>query len=670
MAKKSLFESRLMSSKIKSPNVKFFPEAVLGYLGGPFFALIPNGIINTYLTQYWKNVLGLNTWASVFTWLMPLLSTILIVAGNLLVGKLMERKPKKAGKARPLLFLSIPLVAIALVAIFLAPFPYDGSTLKEGIVPILTLVITAIGYNLFYAFAWPMYYTSHSAMVNLSTRNSGQRGFLATLANAAQVGAAGIAGMAGGYITTLLALVPSESDEIYWIKESIVKDENGKVISYLVDEPALQAARQGANTRWMIVLIVLVVLLIIGCLLEYFFTRERITEEKVAELEKGAEAKEVKKVSMATQMKICLKDKYWWFIILFFLLYQLGGMLKNNGQPFYSEAWTGNLNMSSTIAIAGAIPTALGMLAIFPIANKFGKANSIKVGAVIAFVCGLIGFIPLFTNLLGGAPSDIEGPINGFAIAGFCLKAIGTVPAMYISLALLSDVLDHQEAIYGVRTDGFTMAVYGSIMIAMTGIANAIILGVSGAFASDLAAYRIAMTALFFGGEVVAYIAIAAMFIFMNVEKYSKFDHIAIEEDQKAKCAKLGIEYVSTEERMKLEEEESNRLAEEQRVVELKAKCEKQGLDFEAENNKVLEARKAKEEKALAAKKAKEEKAAAKKAAIQAKYDALSDEEKAKLEAKRLAKDEKANKKEAEIKAQFDLIRERAKAEREKALFE
>ena len=83
--KKSVWESKILSSKIKSGNVTLIPEALFGYLGGPFFALVPNAIINAYLTQYWKNVLGLADWASAFTWLLPLLSAILIVVGNLIV---------------------------------------------------------------------------------------------------------------------------------------------------------------------------------------------------------------------------------------------------------------------------------------------------------------------------------------------------------------------------------------------------------------------------------------------------------------------------------------------------------------------------------------------------------------------------------------------------------
>ena len=69
-------------------------------------------------------------------------------------------------------------------------------------------------------------------------------------------------------------------------------------------------------------------------------------------------------------------------------LYQLGGMLKNNGQNFYSQAWTGKTTLSSLIGTLGAIPTAAGMVVVWPLANKFGKANTIKWGALLAVILG------------------------------------------------------------------------------------------------------------------------------------------------------------------------------------------------------------------------------------------------------------------------------------------
>ena len=41
----------------------------------------------------------------------------------------------------------------------------------------------------------------------------------------------------------------------------------------------------------------------------------------------------------------------------------------------------------------------------------------------------------------------------------FIIKALGSTPAMYLQLALLADVYDHQEALHGFRTDGFSMTI-------------------------------------------------------------------------------------------------------------------------------------------------------------------------------------------------------------------
>ena len=678
----------ILASRIKSANVKFFPEAVLGYLGGPFFALIPNGIINVFLMQYWVNVLGLGEWAGVFTWLLPLVSSIFIVIGNLLVGKLMEGKPRKAGKARPLLVLSVPVLVIAMFALFMAPNPYPGTpVLGEG-VTIWTLIVVAIGYNLFYAFAWPLYYTSHSSMVNLSTRNATQRSLLGTLTMAGQVGAAGVAGMAGGLLADLLGLLPTNQNvysEILtnnpflvskieptlntsgWTAEQFANQVAGYTPAQIAEVASKNAnswfsnpsmtlfdARANANSRWLIIMIVLVAALVIGVALEFLFTRERITEEQFALSSEGRENKAgstpAKKPTMGQQVKVCLGDKYWWIIIMFFFLYQLGGMLKNNGQNWYSQAWTGGTSVSSLIGTLGAIPTALGMVVVWPLANKFGKAATIKWGAALAVILGLVGWVPLFMH------TEDAALITTFSVLGFCLKAIGTVPAMYVSVALMSDMLDHQEAVYGIGTDGFTMSVYGSIMIAMTGISNAIIVAVNNAVSADLWTYRTAMTIVFFGGEMLCYLIIFLILNFMNVEKFSDLDHAAIEADQRKAAEAQGVAFVPAAERLAAEQAKAEAEAREASLEELRVKCEKSGQSFETAKAE-FEANEAKKaEESAAKKKAAEEKKAAKAAAIEearaAKLAAMSAEEKAAYDAKEA---EKAAKKAEEAKKLAEL---------------
>ena len=322
-------------------------------------------------------------------------------------------------------------------------------------------------------------------------------------------------------------------------------------------------------------------------------------------------------------------------------------MMKNNAMSFFSQAYTGQVSLSSFINTVGAVPTALGMVIVWPLAAKFTKAKAISLGGVLA----ALGASAAFSCL---AFVGNEGAITGISIASFCVKAIGTAPAMYISLALMANVLDHQEAVHGIRTDGFSMAVYGSIMVAMSGICNGIIVGLDNVVTGD-AGKQFLHTFLAFGVEGICYVIIAIMFLFMNVERFTNVDNKAIVADQKAEVLAANGEWIEPDERLRLEEEENNRLVEEARVAELKEKCEKKGLNFEEENAKFLE------KKAEADKKAADKKAA-QEAKKQAKLDAMSEEQKAAADKK--AEDAKAKQAEKDAEALKELNEIRGKYNR------
>lgn len=597
--KQNIFEKPIFRTKIKSANVKLFPEAGLGYLLGPILALISNGVVNVWLVQYWDKVLLLGDWNPLFQTLLPIISAIFVVIGNLLVGHLMERKPSIAGKARPLILLGMPLIAIALLVLFLVPLPV-GAKVPDGVPNLVSSIVIAIGYNLYYALAWPIYYTSHSALVNLSTRDGSKRNLLSTCIMAAQLGAAGLAGMAGGFLVDWIGLLP--------VYQYGVKADGTPLTTNILEEAEILAnggevktliSTSQANSKWTILMIIMIVCLVIGCLLEFYFTRERITEENV----KNAAAKEdqdivkAEKTSMREQIKICAHDKYWWLIIIFFFLYQFGGQMKNNDLSFYSQAMTGENKLSSTINTVGAIPTALGMLIVWPIAHKLTKSKTISLGALLAVLGGAIAFVALIPSVASN-----DGAVWGLSIASFVVKALGTAPAMYISLALLANVLDHQEAVYGKRTDGFTMAVYGSIMVCMSGICNGIIAGINTAAKTSGMDLKLVNTILGYGVESACYLLMGIMFLFMNVEKFTKEDQIKILEDQKAACLARGEEWIDPQTRMEMEEKETARQIEEARISELKEKCAKKGWNFE-EKEAEYQAQKAKAEEKKAAKK-------------------------------------------------------------------
>ena len=645
---KGFLNSKFFSSRIKSANVKLFPEAALGYLLGPIMALISNAIINSYLLRYYTDVMGLGSddWAgsSLFLVLLQVLSAVIIVIGNIVVGKLMDKVKTKNGKARPLLIASLPLIALAIFVLFFAPFPWKegalGGLILDENAAMWAMIVMAVGYNLYYAICYPFYYTSHSALVNLSSRNSNHRGLLATVSNGSVVAAAGLAGMAVPFFLNML-FVPAtmKKDDIILPFDQETFGKGGWAINTY--------DKMASYNNWKIFMIVLIVTLVIGVVLEFLFTRERITEE---EFTRGETKTETKKVPMSKQIAVCLRDKYWWMVMVFFLLYQLGGMMKNNSATYFSTAWFGSSDMAGLISIIGAIPTAAGMVIVGIFATKYGKANTIKVGAFLAAAFGALSFLMYLV------PSDAYGAV---AIASFVLKACGTVPAMYVSLALLADVLDHQEALYGFRTDGFSMAVYGSIMIAMTGIANGIIGGLVNAagYQTSVSSPAVQNVTIwsFFGGETICYLVIGLIFFFMNVEKFSNLDHKAIEEDQKAIALAAGVEYVSAADRLAAEQAEAEAEAEEYRKIEFKAYCEKKGLDYEKEEA-AFETDRA-EKKANADMKA-SQKEAAKKAKLAAKEAAMTEEQKAAA----AKKAEKKAEEDAKLAAEYEKMRAAAKA--------
>lgn len=625
--KKSVFDNPLLSTKIKSANAKLFPEAALGYFLGPTLALLTNSVITTYYNQYMTDVLNITAWAnSFFTWL-PLISVIFVVAGNILVGRLMDRCKTRAGKARPLLLVAIPLAILSLLLLFII-LPFTTDTVNTGS-HTFALVCIAIGYNLWFGVTYPFYFTSHSALVNLSTRSSKDRSLLATIANATSLAAMGLSSM---------------------------------ILPFLVGRFLITGDLEASYNAWKVFVIALVVLTAVGIITEYYFTRERITEESFAN---GIDQYQKKSTPIGTQAKACFKDKFWWIMIVFFFVYQLGGMMKNISQPYFCKLMFTNADgiytsqngqdLSGTIAIVGAIPTALGMVIAWPLSNKIGKGRAIMFGAILSVIGGAIGFI---------APDNFA-----VVVASFVIKALGSTPAMYLSLALLADVLDHQEAVNGFRTDGLTMTIYGAIMAGMAGIATAILNGILSAVGytapvGELGQFfptkdmQTAMKWIFIGGETICYGVIVILFVFMGVEKFSKFDHKAIVKDQKAVAEAEGREYEDPATVLARQEAEFNVKADEERKANLKAKCEKKGLNFEEEEAKYQQAKADKEAAAAAKKAAAEEKKAAAAKAKQDKIDALGEAEKAKYYADKEAKEKKAAEKEAAILAEFNKIRQ------------
>lgn len=608
MKKKSFFDSPLFATRIKSASVKP-KEMLLGYFIAPFCAMISNAIFGSYLNRFYADIVGWTEFGA-FSALLPIVSVIFVVIGNLFVGQLIERTRTSQGKARPYLLLSAPIVATAVILLFMVP---------TGAGKGMQMFWIAVSYNLYYSVAYPMYYTAHSSMVPISTRNSESRGLLSTMSNAAMVASAGF----GASI-----VVPILLQSYLFVASST---------------GGVDAAQSLAH--WRIVSIVLCILSLVGIMLEYFFTRERITEETM-----NLDVKE-EKIPIKKQLQACIHEKYWWIIIIYFLLFQLGGLVKNSSMSFYAR-WmfdsvvnvtdTAGVESSagavmSTLGLIGGIPTAIGMLVAFPIANKLGKTRAVRLGLIFAVLGGLVSFI------------DVHNVV--IVCIGIVLKGIGTIPASYVTLAILADVLDHMEAKNGFRSDGITMSIYGAIMVGLTGLGTGIINGLlsfsgyvsSGhpvalatlgsenptIYATAEAAKQAASSGVdivyrqlggtesvlaftFLGLELICFVIIVILFSFLDVEKYVADDQKKIIENQKTAVLASGGVWEDPAEKLAREQAEADRLEEEERKKTLRETCEKKGLNYEEEEAKYQKAKAEKEAKAAAKEQAKKEKKAAK----------------------------------------------------------
>lgn len=556
-----ILSSRLFDSRVHSGNVTA-KEKWLGYLLGPCGALLLNAVLATYLNVYYTDVLHFTyVWEGVFLVVFPLASKVLDAVTNVIMGYIIDRTKTKQGKARPWLLISAPLLFVTGVLLFVVP---------EGNETVQVIWVIA-SYNLFYSFAYTLFNMSHNLMVPLSTRNTLQRGGLSVFNQISTIMMSGI----------LVALVFP-----------------------FVIRPIMGSDK----VNWIIVMSILSAIALPLTLIEYYYTKERVTEEQASDNTE-------KKVPFLTQLKIVLTDKYMVVMFLYFLIYTFSSSLKNIGLVYYCDNVLGEYNDGKTqmfVSVIGGIPMGIGIFAVWPLAKKIGKRN-----------LTLIGFIlySLGSAICWAAPENMA-----VVLTGQFIKNIGGLPCAYVFMALFADGLDHIEWKSGIRCDGTAMSIYNIIAVAIVGVATAVfnamlsstgyiepetVDGVTIAFEQS-ESVKNAITFAFVGLEAITGIVLAGLLVFLSVEKNIERKHKVILERQKAACEAKGEEWVAPEVRTAREEEMF--LAESEKIFEkeLAEKCRKKGLEYEKELARHKQITAAKREKTLEKKRLSQEKEARK----------------------------------------------------------
>lgn len=543
-----LFDSPKLDSRIRSANTQG-SEKALGYFFGPCFVYMAYyAIAGTYLTQFYTDVLGL---AGGFLTLMPVFSKIFDAITNIIMGRIIDKTRTRQGKARPWILLSGIFMAAAGILLYAVP----RASMQ------VQLVWVVVSYNLFFAFAFTIYNMSHTLMVPLSTRNTKQRDKLAMLTST------GTSMLPGLLVTIILPI--------------------------MINAIGVGSA---AQSRWITIMSILSCLAIPATLIEYYFTKERVTEDAMA----TGEFEKKEAVSFLKQMKVCFQDPYWMIVIGFNICYQLFNFLSTNSMIYYSN-WVvansveGGTGMQVLINAIGQAPLGLGIFILWPLVGKFGKRMVMMIGYGI----GAIGSLLVLMT-----PGNVTTLLIGLVI-----KSFGALPT-YCMAAMLAEALDHIEWKNGYRADGFSASVMSIIITVTAGIGQSIIIGGISAFGyiapesttqiiNQPDAMKTFFSWCFVGIPMIGYLIGSLLMLRYDVE--GKLPQISadITARHKAEAEARGEVYISPEEKAALELADQERIAEEKRIEELKAKCARKGLNFadeEAKYQAKLAEQKAKEE--------------------------------------------------------------------------
>jgi GPH family glycoside/pentoside/hexuronide:cation symporter len=267
------------------------------------------------------------------------------------------------------------------------------------------------------------------------------------------------------------------------------------------------------RTSWITVMSIISVLALPFTLLEYYYTKERITEE--------SEGLEKKDVPYKTQLKAVFSNKFLLLIFAYFFIYTVGITFKNLGLVYYCNYVLGTYNDGITqtmISAIGGIPLGIGIFAVWPLVKRFGKRNVTLAGFVVYVIGSAICWI---------FPTNMT-----IALIGQFIKNIGGLPSAYVFMALFADTLDDAEWRSGFRVDGVAMSIYNTIAVAMVGICTGAFNGllsltgyvqpyvnqVGEIIATQTQPVLDMITFSFVGLEVITGIILIVILLFFNVE--------------------------------------------------------------------------------------------------------------------------------------------------------
>lgn len=540
-----LFDKPFMDSRATTHSVST-KEWVLGHLIGPlgliFVVNTIAALVEKFFTQQTGAMYGVGNVEMIRQmggWYEIIMTTakILGVGVGLLNGWLIQKTESRQGRMRPW-HLIFGFISIAIGGLI---FLFPGNTLGEG-------------YWIYFFFLLICYHTVGSSYFYL---------FRDT-------------------ICSLVTRDPKEKTHIQFIRKMSWTLLSGIVIGMVFNMVVLPMWLEKDINGYPILMVTMSIIAIPLLLLEYFYTRERISEDVAIEHDWLDE----KKPSLREQMKALLSNRY--FVILF-LIATVSGIVDNfkggNVQYFYIKFMLGgaeNPLMYTIYQVVTGVPLGIGAFAIYPIAKKVGIKNLTVGGYALVLIGSIVGW--MFPDQM------IPAMVGGF------LRNVGWLPNAYIFATLMCFAYDSVEYKSHLRLEGM-MGI--AVLTALQALINA---PFAGGFESTILRMGFVdvegimpsvevtnfMTLSFYLFDAILAAVVVILLPFVDVEK--KLPEINAELLRRKKEAVLarGEEWIDPAEAERIEQEKAAVLREENRIADLKAKCAKKGLNFDTENAKYL----------------------------------------------------------------------------------
>lgn len=551
-----LFDRPFMDSRAATQTVST-KEWVFGHLIGPlgliFVVNTIAALVEKFFTQQTGAMYGIENVAMVMKMggvyeIVMTVAKILGMGTGLLNGWLIQRTQSRQGRMRPwyLIFGFISIIVGSLI------FLFPGKTLGEA-------------YWYYFFFLLICYHTVGSSYFYL---------FKDT-------------------ICSLTSRSPREKSFIQYIRKMSWTLISGIIIGMLLNMVALPMWLEKDITGYPKLMLILSGIAIPLLLLEYYYTRERITEDVTLEQSKPGDSS----IPLRQQMKALFSNKYY---VILLIIATIGGIVDNfkggNVQYFYIKFLLGgaeNPLMYTLYTVITGSMTGIGAFIVYPMAKKIGIKNLTVAGYALS----------LFGSIMGWLLSDQLVPA---LIAGF-LRQVGWIPNAYIFATLMCYAFDSIEYKSHLRLEGMM----GVAVI--TAIQWLIYAPFAGGFEAGIlklgfvdvvgvvpgAEVTRFMTMSFYLFDIILAAAVVILLPFVDVEKHLPEINTELLNRKKQAVLARGEEWIDPEERQRLEDEEAERIHEEHRIEDLKARCAKKGLDFDTENAKYLakQAKKAEKKK-------------------------------------------------------------------------